>query len=173
MATFTRLSLLVVSFYLALQSTASSHQHDRRLVNLSALNSTNLQACKALSPQSKVYYPLSQQYGDTTSRYMATSMQNPACVFVPTTPSELSSAIKLIGQKRIQFAVSSGKHASNQGFSSTTGIHISMKGFQQVVLSSKRDYVDVGTGNVWDNVYQVLNGECRPSECFDYPPSQC
>lgn len=124
-------------------------------------NATDLDACKALSPQSKVSYPFSAQYTATTTRYMTTSSQNPTCVFVPTLASELSDAIKLIGQRRVQFAVSSGKHASNQGFSSTTGIHISMKGFQQVTLSADKSYVDVGPGNIWDNVYQVLNGVWR------------
>jgi len=33
-----------------------------------------------------------------------------------------------------------------------------MKGFQQVELSSDKSYVDVGPGNIWDNVYAVLEG---------------
>ncbi|UZJ56882.1 hypothetical protein CBS101457_006202 [Exobasidium rhododendri] len=92
---------------------------------------------------------------------MTSSYQAPACIFTPTIASELSSAMKIIGKNKTPFAVSSGQHASNQGFSSTKGIQISMKGFQQVTLSSDKSYLDVGSGNVWDNVYQSLEGTGR------------
>lgn len=147
--------LLFLCFFL--QCHASLIQHEARLLS-SPTNSTNLAACRAITPQSKVSYPLSASYVSTTTRYMTSYSQNPTCVFIPTLPSELSAVIKLVGQKRVQFAVSSGRHASNQGFSSTTGVHISLKGFQQVNLSSDKTHVDIGPGNVWDNVYQVLNG---------------
>lgn len=158
-------ALVVVLLCALLQCFASTTlQPEARLVRLihkisTPTNSTNLDACKALKPQTKVSYPLATTYATTVSHYMTSSSQDPTCVFVPTLASELSEAIKMIGKKRIQFAVSSGKHASNQGFSSTTGIHISMKGFQKVELSSNKSYVDVGPGNVWDNVYSILNGE--------------
>lgn len=118
----------------------------------------SLSACRQLSPQSKVSYPLSSIYAHTIIRYMSSSSQLPTCVFVPTLPSEISAALKLIAEKKVPFAISSGKHASNQGFSSTTGIHISMKGFQHVKLSSDKKYVDIGSGNVWDNVLKALEG---------------
>lgn len=89
---------------------------------------------------------------------MSSTVQTPACVYVPTTPDDLSKAIKTIGSQRLSFAVSSGKHASNKGFSSTTGIQISMKGFQHVNLSADKSYVDIGSGNIWDNVYAALQG---------------
>jgi FAD/FMN-containing dehydrogenase len=132
----------------------------------STINLTNIDACKQLAPQSKVYYSStsllnlssSEAYKLGTKRYMKSSSQKAACVFIPTLAVEISDALKLIGRKKIQFAVSSGGHASNQGFSSTTGVQISMKGFQNVKLSGDKSYVDVGAGNIWDNVYQVLEG---------------
>jgi len=33
-----------------------------------------------------------------------------------------------------------------------------MKGFQGVKLSKDKTSVDIGSGNVWDNVYQALEG---------------
>lgn len=151
-------AFLVLFSCFLIQCQASVIQHEARLV-AAPINSTNLAACKAIIPQSKVSYPLSTNYVSATSRYMTSSSQNPTCVFIPTLASELSAVMKLIGQQRVQFAVSSGKHASNQGFSSTTGVHISLKGFQQINLSSDKSYVDIGPGNVWDNVYQALNGK--------------
>lgn len=80
-------------------------------------------------------------------------------MFLPTEANELAKALKVIGQKRVPFAVSSGRHASNKGFSSTNGIQIDMKGFQAIKLSDDKSYVDIGSGNIWDNVYQALEGE--------------
>jgi FAD/FMN-containing dehydrogenase len=135
-----------------------SHLH-LHLANADAVNATVMEACKSLTPQTKVFYPSDdKKYNIGTKRYMKSSSQEATCVFIPTLSSELSDAIKLIGQRRIQFAVSSGGHTSNAGFSSTTGIMISLKGFQHVHLSGDKSYVDIGAGNIWDNVYQVLEG---------------
>lgn len=130
------------------------------------LNTTNLEACKALQaaidakakPDSTVEYVGGPAYIASITRYMSSSVTLPTCVFVPTNAQDLASAVKLIGQRRISFAVSSGRHASNNGFSSTTGIEISLKGFQHVTLSQDKTSVDIGSGNIWDNVYAALEG---------------
>lgn len=44
----------------------------------------------------------------------------------------------------------------NPGFSSTTGIHISMRRFGKTVYHSNNQTVDVGAGQTWDNVYRAL-----------------
>ena len=44
------------------------------------------------------------------------------------------------------FAIMSGGHASNPGFSSTTGVHISLKQFNKFELSEDNSTVEVGTG---------------------------
>lgn len=127
-------------------------------------------ACKQLEPQDKVSYEGDKPYTAVLERFMVSSGQYPACVFTPTLPSEISSAIKLIGDKKIHFAVSSGENSSNQGFSSTTGIHISMTGFAKVTLSEDKKYVDIGSGNLWNQVYDALEGESEsildPSSYF-------
>ena len=64
--------------------------------------------------------------------------------------------MKLIGQHRVPFAIKGGGHAFNPGFSSTTGIHISMSRFNKVVYHSNDQTVDVGAGLVWDDVYEAL-----------------
>lgn len=133
----------------------------RRLQTRSSNATALTNACKSLmasNSSSTVNYFLSPAYTENSERYMTSTYQTPTCVYVPTTPQDLSKVVKLIGAQRLAFAVSSGKHASNKGFSTTTGIQISMKGFQNVTLSADKSYVDIGTGNIWDNVYAALEG---------------
>ena len=117
-------------------------------------------ACNALQSKyaNSVFYLTSVQYLSTQVRYMSNTVQAPRCVFVPSSPQQLSHGMKLIGEQRVPFAVSSGRHASNIGFSSTTGIQIDLKGFQNVALAADKSYVDIGSGNIWDNVYAALEG---------------
>ena len=54
------------------------------------------------------------------------------------------------------FQVKSGGHTSNPGFSSTKGIHIYTGKFSQVTYDAACGTVVIGTGLVWDTVYQRL-----------------
>ncbi|KJZ71854.1 hypothetical protein HIM_08782 [Hirsutella minnesotensis 3608] len=133
---------------------AEERQMDKPLID-----TTFVEACKALQPADKVYYTATPQYLATLDRFISSTVQAPTCLFMPTQPQEIVNALKVIADKRVPFAVSSSRHASNKGFSSTTGIQIDMKGFQQVNLDpSNKAFVDVGPGNVWDNVYASLEG---------------
>ena len=60
--------------------------------------------------------------------------------------------MQTIGAQRIPFAVQSGGHASNKGFSSTKGVHISLNGFSQMELSADQSTFTYGPGHVWDDV---------------------
>ena len=50
----------------------------------------------------------------------------------------------------------SGGHASNPGFSSTKGILIYTKKFSQVTYDAASNTAVIGTGLIWDTVYQQL-----------------
>lgn len=54
--------------------------------------------------------------------------------------------IEVVGCSRTPFAIMSGGHTSNPEFSSTTGAHISLKRFTQLVFSTYNSTVEVGTG---------------------------
>ncbi|KAK7712029.1 hypothetical protein SLS57_007904 [Botryosphaeria dothidea] len=84
------------------------------------------------------------------------SSQNPECVFEPGSIDDLATAMKVIGSTRSPFAIKSGGHASNPGFSSTTGVHISLKRMDQVTLSDDNSTVEIGTGITWADVYERL-----------------
>lgn len=64
--------------------------------------------------------------------------------------------MKLIGKYRIRFSIKGGGHSFNPGFSSTKGIHISMKHFQNVIYYENNQTVHIGCGLVWDEVYEQL-----------------
>ena len=49
-----------------------------------------------------------------------------------------------------------GGHATNPGFSSTTGVQIAMSRFNETKLNSTSGTVEVGAGLTWDQVYEVL-----------------
>lgn len=63
-----------------------------------------------------------------------------------------------IGNYGAPFALYSAGHASNKGFSSTTGVHIAFKRMNQVVLSADKSTVEIGMGNGWADVYDKLDG---------------
>lgn len=56
--------------------------------------------------------------------------------------------MEIISSTRSPFAVKSGGHASNPGFSSTPGVHISLKRMDQIVLSEDNSTVEIGMGLV-------------------------
>ena len=51
----------------------------------------------------------------------------------------------------------SGGHTANPGFSSTEGIQIYTGKFSQVNYDAVSGTVVIGTGLIWDNVYQQLH----------------
>ena len=125
-----------------------------------AVNQTEYDACTAIqnapktsSSSSLIFLP----YTADNLHYMTSSSQASTCVYVPQSAADLAAALKIIGSRRIRFAVSCSGHASNQGFSSTPGIHISMHGFQDVTVSADKTYVDVGGGISWADVYKKLD----------------
>jgi FAD/FMN-containing dehydrogenase len=61
-----------------------------------------------------------------------------------------------VGSSRTPFAVKGGGHTFNPGFSSTPGIEISMKRFNNVQVNNATGTVDVGAGLEWDQVYEAV-----------------
>jgi len=97
-----------------------------------------------------VYYPLdlSANFLNDTEHFMTSSSQTPTCVVEVANPQDVSNVMKIVGNTRTPFAIKSGGHASNPGFSSTSGVFISLVRLNQVTLSSDKSTVEIGTGNV-------------------------
>lgn len=54
------------------------------------------------------------------------------------------------------FKVKGGGHIINLGFSSTTGVQISMYRFSEINYKPSTQTVDIGPGLIWDDVYAAL-----------------
>ena len=82
------------------------------------------------------------------THWMSSSSQTPLCVVEVNDANDVSAAIKIIGSTKTPFAVKSAGYNSNPGFSSTTGVHISLEKMKQVILSEDKSTVEIGLGNV-------------------------
>lgn len=63
-------------------------------------------------------------------------------------PEDVSQVLQIVGASRTPFAVFSGGHTSNPGFSSTRGVHVSLRRLNQVELSPDSKVVALGFGQV-------------------------
>jgi len=124
-----------------------------------------------------VYYSLSINYINDTEHYMSSSSETPLCVVEVASPQDVSNVLKIVAATRTPFAVKSGGHASNPGFSSTTGVFISLVRLNQITFSEDKSTIEIGLGNViqlpsarlragqiltsyqvWTDVYSALDG---------------
>ncbi|KAF3934473.1 hypothetical protein ABW19_dt0202809 [Dactylella cylindrospora] len=89
-----------------------------------------------------------------------TSVGSPTCIFTPSSTTDVAKAVKLFSDNSCIFAIRSGGHLPNPGFSSTNnGILVSLSGLNQVNYDASSGVVDVGTGNRWKKVYETLDAE--------------
>ncbi|VDB99546.1 unnamed protein product [Peniophora sp. CBMAI 1063] len=114
------------------------------------------QIASAISSASDVYYPLSVQYDEDIEHWAGSSTQEATCSVEPGTVDDVGKII--VGLTRTPFAVKGGGHATNVGFSSTTGVQVSMTRFNNITLSEDMATVDIGAGLTWDEVYDALDG---------------
>lgn len=105
---------------------------------------------------------LTSLYVNTTTSYWdaANDGDLPACVFFPASAEEVSAAIVALGkQPNVPFALKSGGHNWNRGFSSTDGgVLISFRpNLQSTQLAPDGETAKVGPGSRWLEVMQVLD----------------
>lgn len=128
-------------------------------------NSTVSRACAELdkrrSDDAKLVYFGAADFLGSIDHYVSSSTQVPICVFRPRSLDDLQLVMQIIHTHRIEFAIAAGKHTGQVGFSSTTGIHIDLRNINQIVVSDDGSYVDIGPGNVWDDIYGKLQGSGR------------
>ena len=109
---------------------------------------------RSLANPSQVIHPL--HYTDATTHWFLSSNGKAACVVEAGSAEDVSLALQTIAASRTPFAVYSGGHASNPGFSSTEGVHISLGRLNQVALSPDKSIVTLGFGQGWTDVYDAL-----------------
>ncbi|KAK0614750.1 hypothetical protein B0T14DRAFT_540074 [Immersiella caudata] len=96
--------------------------------------------------------------GCSARHWFQSSNQLPSCIVQVGSPDDVSSILKIIGKHQAPFAVMSGGHTSNPGFSSTSGVHISLERLNQVVVSADKTTAEIGFGARWSEVFAKLEG---------------
>jgi FAD/FMN-containing dehydrogenase len=87
----------------------------------------------------------------------------PACVVFPTSAEDVSAVIRVLLQyPSVPFAVKSGGHNANAGFSSVDGgVLISFQNSHDTVLSSDWETAEVGPGARWMDAVGALENYGR------------
>jgi hypothetical protein len=118
----------------------------------------------------------SSEFDFDISHWANSSSQVPVCSVEPGTPDDVAIIVnsaflrirfvalltfqpiqlQQISRARVPFAVKGAGHATNPGFSSTSGVHISMTRFNGIVIREDRRTVEVGPGLTWTDVYKYL-----------------
>ena len=68
--------------------------------------------------------------------WFQSSSEQSACIVQVGAPEDVAAVLRIVARTRTPFAVMSGGHASNPGFSSTRAVHVSLRRLDQVVLKA-------------------------------------
>jgi hypothetical protein len=100
------------------------------------------------------------EYMYATSHYWSNTNAEatPACVVFPTSAEDVSAVIQvLLRYPDVPFAVKSGGHNPNTGFSSVDGgVLISFQNLNSTTLSPDRETAAVGPGSQWKDAVGAL-----------------
>jgi FAD/FMN-containing dehydrogenase len=83
----------------------------------------------------------------------------PYCIIQPKDSNAVSISIKIIGFYNVKFAIRSGGHSPNPGFSSINqgGILLNMKGLANINLNEDASIASLGPGARWGDVTDVMD----------------
>lgn len=104
---------------------------------------------------------LNLAYIEEQSQYWSTSCSAllPSCIIFPKNVNEVSTIVQAIANSTDRFAVKSGGHNPNNGWSSVAdGPLIAMEHLDQANLNPTTGVVDVGPGNRLDGIAAKLQG---------------
>ncbi|KAJ3791923.1 FAD-binding domain-containing protein [Lentinula aff. detonsa] len=111
----------------------------------------------SISDASQVFRPGSSQYALDLEHFALSAEQNSSCSVEPGSAQDVSTILQILGNTRTKFAViKSGGHNLNPKFSSTPRVQISMARFNQLQFDAQASTVEVGSGMIWDDVYEQL-----------------
>ncbi|KAH8590930.1 hypothetical protein B0O99DRAFT_633847 [Bisporella sp. PMI_857] len=90
-----------------------------------------------------------------------TCYANPYCTILPRSSNDVLVAIQIIKKYQVKFAVRSGGHSPNPGWSSigSQGILIALERLNSTKLSSDSTFASIGPGARWGEAYEALGAE--------------
>jgi FAD/FMN-containing dehydrogenase len=130
------------------------------------VSSTNVTACQSISAigiETLTHLDaLNPQWINAQSHYWSAANADlePTCAVFPISAEEVSEIVSILQNNTgVPFAVKSGGHNPNVGYSSVEGgVLISMGNLSSTVLSSDQSTVDIGPGARWVEVAEALDG---------------
>ncbi|KAG5649719.1 hypothetical protein H0H81_002373 [Sphagnurus paluster] len=167
---FTALLAVALPTLLTSGHPAEESETEKRLL----LDPVCIQIASSTSSRTSVYYPGDLRYVADIYHWASSSAQLARCSVRPGTAADVGIILGIVGSTRTPFAVGhhlhatpsfcpnrtpqvkGGGHASNPGFSSTTGILIAMSRFSEVTYDATSQTAVIGAGLVWDDVYAAL-----------------
>ncbi|PBK85371.1 FAD dependent oxidoreductase [Armillaria gallica] len=112
-----------------------------------------------VSSATDVYYPGSSSYIADNEHYATSSSQVSRCSVEPGSAEDVGITLGILGKTKTPFGIKGGGHATNPGFSSTTGVQIAMTRFNEVTYDPATQTAVIGAGNIWDDVYEILDAQ--------------
>lgn len=100
-------------------------------------------------------------YIEEQSQYWSTSCSAllPSCIISPKSAEEVSTVVKILANTTEKFAVKSGGHNPNNGFSSVQGGPLIVTEYlDQANVNQETGVIDVGPGNRLDGISAKLQG---------------
>lgn len=96
---------------------------------------------------------------ETDGTWSEVCWETPTCAILPNSDRQVSLAMKIINFFQTKFAVRSGGHSPNPGWSSVgqPGILIDLQLLHEIVVSPDASVVSLGPGNRWGDVYSALD----------------
>ncbi|KAF8267728.1 FAD-binding domain-containing protein [Lactarius quietus] len=115
------------------------------------------QITSVISNASQVFFPPAAEYVSDNEHALYSSSQASACSVEPGSAQDVGLIIQILGKTRTPFGVKSGGHAINRGFSSTSGVQISLARFDTFKVNTESQTVELGPSLLWDDVYERLD----------------
>ncbi|KAL1955951.1 hypothetical protein VTO42DRAFT_7936 [Malbranchea cinnamomea] len=128
------------------------------------LPSPSVLACRVISglyPQQLLLRDTAQ-YTEWRGQFWSQQQSEvqPACIFQPTSSTQVAIALLISRLVHCPFAVKSGGHAAFAGSSSVPdGLTIDLRRLNTIKLSSDKKSVKVGAGNRWLDVYNATTAQ--------------
>ncbi|KAI9446146.1 FAD-binding domain-containing protein [Lactarius indigo] len=110
----------------------------------------------AISNESRVFFPSSDGYVSSNKHALSSSSDESACSVVPGTAQDIGLILQILGKSRTPFGVKGGGHTGNPGFSSTSGVQISLARFNAFNVNKEAQTVELGPSLAWDDVFERL-----------------
>ncbi|GAB1204351.1 hypothetical protein APSETT445_003004 [Aspergillus pseudonomiae] len=112
--------------------------------------------CEVLWPNDAEYAARVQSYWSQQARLQ------PACIVRPRSASEVSTVVKTLANKKVQFAVRSGGHTPHAGANNIDGgVTIDLSLLNWTRFDAASETVDLGPGGRWRDVYSELDKHGR------------